>query len=176
MSDGLKEWALFIQLNALIKQVIRKKNPKEDCQLCMSLVDQAISNPTEKRVIFYICMELLQNVSHHAMRFTHKTTLGTFFFHQDAQNWYILTTNSIKQANVKALRTKLDQINGLHQNSMALKKLYKEIIQSDAPISKHAGLGLLDMVRKSKHALHYKFEKDSGANSIFTVMAAIEKR
>ena len=176
MSDGLKEWASFIQLNALIKQVIRKKTPKEDCQICMSLVDQAISNPAEKRVIFYICMELLQNVSHHAMRFTNKTFLGTFFFHQDEKNWYILSTNSIKQANVKPLRNKLDQINGLHQDSMALKKLYKDIIQADEPISKHAGLGLLDIVRKSKHALHYKFEENSGGNSVFTLMVTIEKR
>ena len=176
MSDGLKEWASFIQLNALIKQVIRKKTPKEDCQICMQLVDQAVNKPVEKRMIFYICMELLQNVSHHAMRFANQPVVGEFFFHQDADSWYILTTNSIKSVQVNPLRSKLDQINALQNDRVALKKLYKEIIKSDAPISKHAGLGLLDMVRKSKHGLQYKFEHGNNGNVVFTIMAAIDKK
>ncbi|MGB0523340.1 MAG: DUF6272 family protein [Flammeovirgaceae bacterium] len=176
MSDGLKDWASFIQQHPLIKQLIKKKNPQIDCQQCMSLVDQAVKQAVDKRMVFYICMELLQNVSHHALRVANQATIGEFYFQQDAKDWYILTKNFIKSTEVKPLKEKLDLINSLAENKMALRKLYKEIIKSEAPIGKHAGLGLVDIVRKSKHGLQYQFEEVERGKVLFTVMAAIDKK
>lgn len=176
MSDGLKDWAEFIQLNPLVRQLIGKKLPQKDCQTCMTLVDQTVRNSSEKRMIFYICMELLQNISHHAIRLANQAIIGEFVFHQDETNWYILTKNTMRKADVRKLKEQLDQVNELHGDQLALKKRYREIIKSDTPIGKHAGLGLLDIVRKSKNALCYKFEGSGNANQTFTVMATIKKK
>ena len=176
MSDGLNDLMASIQLNPLVKELINKHNPQKDCQLCIDLVDQCLKKKQDKRMVFYVCMELLQNISHHAQRLADKDYVGEFFFNNDQQNWYILTKNAINHVKAAQLKTKLKKLNEIADDQEALKQLYKEVISSESPISKHAGLGLIDIVRKSKHPLTYHFNSPSKDYIEFTVCATISKK
>jgi hypothetical protein len=71
--------------------------------------------------------------------------------------WYYVTTgNVLEQLKVPELRGKLDRVNSLDQEELT--QFYREIL-SDGKISSKggAGLGLIEMARKSGNKLHYDF-------------------
>jgi len=175
MSDGLKDWATWIQAHPLVKHFIYKRTSQQDCQACIDMVAPHLSSQAERRMTFYICMELLQNISHHAHRKIGQSHLGVFFLNQDQDNWYVLTENTVKQDQIYPIQLKLDQVNELSDDKVALKQLYKEIIKSDAPIQRNAGLGFVDIVRKSKNRLQYQFQQVGQELVKFSIMATIQK-
>lgn len=175
MSDGLKNWIDFVQMQPLIQHFIQKATVTQDCKTAMKLVTAELKQARKKRLIVHICMELLQNISHHALRSARERQLGLFCLNQDADNWYIMTQNQVAIHQIAALRQKLEQVNAISNNPASLKSLYCTIITADTPISKNAGLGIVDIVRKSKQELHYNIEQLSAKGSNFTIMATINK-
>ena len=175
MSDGLTDWIDFVQKQPLIHHFIQKKTVKQDCKAAMKLVAAELRTARKKRLIVHIGMELLQNISHHAVRPTREQKLGLFCFNQDVDNWYIMTQNKVAIHQIAALQQKLDQVNAISNDQISLKALYCIIITADAPVSKNAGLGIVDIVRKSKQSLHYKIEQLNAKEANFSIMATIHK-
>jgi hypothetical protein len=71
-----------------------------------------------------------------------------------------MSGNPIRKVNVPILKQKLDQINGLDKDG--LKDLYKEIIKNTTISEKGgAGLGFVDMARKSGERLEFDFPEMS---------------
>jgi hypothetical protein len=75
---------------------------------------------------------------------------------------------------MQSLQDKLDKINELDKEG--LKNLYKEIIKNNKLSDKGgAGLGFVDMARKSGRKLEYEFEPINDSSSFFSLKTTIER-
>ncbi len=127
-----------------------------------------------KRKVFNVMVECLQNIVKHCDDTDEDSTKpSAIFMIGKAENKYIVTSgNPVKNENVQNLRDKLDQINGLDKDG--LKALYKDIIKSTHISDKGgAGLGFVDMARKSGQPLEYEFEQLNEEFSFFSLQTSV---
>jgi hypothetical protein len=91
--------------------------------------------------------------------------------HENA-GYYILCGNKVFNSDIGILQEKIDFL--CHMNKEELKALYKERRRMDpGPGSKGAGLGLIEMARKSSEPLEYDFIPIDDEFSFFTIRAAV---
>jgi len=110
-----------------------------------------------KKRVFHIMVESIQNITRHQDAPEDKPEATAIFGIQKKGPWYYVTTgNVLEQNKVADLRGKLEKVNSLDQEELTA--FYREIL-SDGKISTKggAGLGLIEMARKSGNKLHYDF-------------------
>jgi len=120
------------------------------------------SQATLQKRIYYIMVEGLQNITHHQEEIANDSNFdkypGIFAIQKDGGRYFISTGNIVANDKIDALKSKLDIINSLDQNE--LKKFHREILASGSISDKGgAGLGLIEMSRKSGNKLLDSFEK-----------------
>lgn len=128
---------------------------------------EKISGKIKKRV-FHIMVESIQNISRHGDAHDEETSdYCSMFSIQKEKQWYYITTgNIIENSKIDDLKSKLDKINSLDQAE--LDKFYREVLGNGQLSAKGgAGLGLIEMVRKSGNKLSYEIEKVNDENSFF---------
>jgi hypothetical protein len=110
------------------------------------------------KTIFAVFVELAQNIMHYSAekeKINDKELgVGTILFSEDDNNFTIFSGNKIENSKASKLIKHLDIINSMDE--AALKKFYKERLHSSSEQdSKGAGLGLIDIARKSKSKINY---------------------
>lgn len=122
-----------------------------------NILESKIQAKTKKRV-FHIMVESVQNITRH-QDYTDERFSQTAFFaiQKNGPIFYITTGNVINTEHIAPLKQKLEQINNLDSNQLT--KVYLEIL-NDGKISEKggAGLGLIEIVRKSGNKLSYDFK------------------
>ncbi len=111
------------------------------------------------KTIFSVFVELAQNIMHYSAekeRIKGKEIgVGIILFSEDEKWFNIFSGNKIENTKVNKLTDHLNNINSMKEPE--LKKFYKkrlrDVKESD---SKGAGLGLIDIVRKSKSIIDYE--------------------
>jgi hypothetical protein len=131
-----------------------------------------------KRKVFNVMVECLQNIVKHSEEYTAGQQLvnTAIFMIGKKDDAYVITSgNPVKNINVDSLREKLDQINSLDKEG--LKAYYKEIIRSGSGLTDKggAGLGFVDMARKSGRKLEYEFNSLDNEYSFFTLKTSIAR-
>lgn len=108
-----------------------------------------------KRKVFNIMVECLQNIVKHSDEIQpHKSAI--FMIGRQEEEYIITSGNPMKKENVDDLKERLNKINSLDKDG--LKSLYKDIIKNTQISDKGgAGLGFVDMARKSGRKLEYDF-------------------
>ena len=123
-----------------------------------------------KKRIYSIMVEGLQNITRHqddAGDIEKKEESLGIFVIQKVDSLYFITTGNIVENNViPHLKSLIEKINGL--NKEELKAYYKQVL-SDGSLSDKggAGLGLIDMARKSGNKLFYSFREVDKIHSYF---------
>lgn len=129
---------------------------------------------TERRVqkkFYSILTECIQNVYYHLEDGTEKdqpieSESVLVMISAKPKYYKIKTSNHIPNSNVKALKEKIEQINNLDKDE--LKELYREALSNDSFSSKNtAGIGLMEIARKTDYKLEYSFEKINDNYSSF---------
>ena len=130
-----------------------------------------------KKKVFNVMVECLQNICKHADEFylqEHKLDGAIFMIGSDRNNYFIMSGNYIMNENVESLGDKLNQINNLDKDG--LKQLYKEIIINGNLSEKGgAGLGFVDIARKSGNKLDFNFVKVDAKFSFFCLKTNISR-
>jgi hypothetical protein len=129
-----------------------------------------------KRKVFNVMVECLQNIVKHSDEYqTEEGKHSAIFMIGKHEDEYIITSgNPIKNEIIPSLSTKLEKINSLDKEG--LKALYKDIIKSTEISEKGgAGLGFVDMARKSGQKLEYDFEKMDDKFSFFALKTTISR-
>lgn len=138
-------------------------------------IDSMQEDPTVKRKVFNVIVECLQNIAKHGEHledFTLKEVLPIFMIGKEKHRYVIASGNTLLNKHIKDLRGKLDRINSL--DKQGLKQLYKEIMRNNDISEKGgAGLGLVDMARKSGEKLEYDFRKLTKELSYFSLQIII---
>ena len=135
------------------------------------------SNSLQKRV-FHVMVESLQNISKHSGERKISSSIidghGLFFISRYENEYCITTGNVVLQDEVEAIKENLDQINS--SNKKSLKELYKQKIKRGSLSRKGgAGLGFIDMVRKTGEQLMYSFVKLNDKKSYFILTSTISR-
>jgi hypothetical protein len=134
---------------------------------------QGIFNQTDldkklkKRVVF-ILVECVQNITRHQElpEEASRENDGIFLIQSLDEMYNISQGNMIRNEHLDALKEKLDMVNSMDQEE--LKKQYKGIL-AEAAISEKggAGLGLIEIARRSGNKIRYTFKPVDDTYSFF---------
>ncbi len=130
-------------------------------------VKESASKTSLKNRIYFVMVEGLQNITKHKDDSNiNYSNNGMFAIQKNSEQYFITTGNVLKLEEAKVLKPKLEKINVLEKSQ--LKKLRNKILL-DGKISDKggAGLGLIEMARKSGKKLLFDFENIGHDNSFF---------
>lgn len=117
--------------------------------------------------IFFITVELLQNLFIHGAEDDTHTKHNFIFIAKNDAEVIILTSNLIENQNVNKIKNIFETINGFKSYD-ELKKYYMERLENNDISDKGgAGLGFITIGLKSHPPLEYKFEKINNKFSYF---------
>lgn len=158
-----------------------KFNPQTTKSVLL-LAERNINSITEdagiKRKVFNILVECLQNVVKHGEELENTDLAGTvpvLMIGREDNQYIIASGNAMFTENVVDLRSKIDVINNLDKHG--LKRMYKQIMRNNSMSEKGgAGLGLVDMARKSGEKLSYNFSIINDQLSFFSFKTAIPRQ
>lgn len=146
-------------------------------------LEKVEENGKIKKKVYHVMVECLQNISKHADDETQTasdslqeglTKTGIFLIGNDQNQYFITSGNGISNENIPALKSLIDNINSLNQDE--LKQLHKEKIRETAISNKGgAGLGFIDIARKTGNPLEYHFEPIDENNSFFLLKTIISR-
>jgi len=147
----------------------------------LSLTESNLDNVGEdskiKKRVFTIMVEGLQNITRHQEideKIDSNVETGIFLIQDINKRYYITTGNPILKKNIPALIEQLNTINSL--NADQLKEYYKNVLNDNIISSKGgAGLGLIEMARKSGNKLVYDFVNLSENYSYFYLNTEISQ-
>ena len=133
------------------------------------------SNSVQKKV-FHVMVECLQNISKHSENrhniISSKDGRGIFLVSKNEDEYNITTGNVIKNNKVESLKKMLENINNL--DKIGLKQLYKQQMREGRLSPKGgAGLGFIDIARKTGEKLIYSFLEIDDDNSFFVLTSTV---
>jgi hypothetical protein len=125
----------------------------------------------QKRV-YFVMVESLQNITRHQDEHQSEENHAFFIVHNTDGEYNLTSCNIIEDDKILELKCGLDKINSL--NSDELKDYYKHVLENTGMSDKGgAGLGLIEMARKSGNKLKYDFEHCENNNSLFYFKARV---
>jgi len=127
-------------------------------------------NPKTKKKVFNVVVECLQNLGFN-IQDSEEAVINLWV---EDGCYQVATGNYILKKNIERLQRWLEEINTLSKGD--LRKRYKEILDDDTfgPYG-GAGLGFIDIARKSGQPLNYTFEKVDDTVSFFSFRIQIPK-
>jgi hypothetical protein len=131
-----------------------------------------------KKKIFNVMVEALQNIVKHSDEAKDGSNnnhhAAIFLIGHEHSQYSIMSGNPVKNVNLPSLKSALEKINSLDKDG--LKELYKEIIKNTTISDKGgAGLGFVDMARKSGEKLEWAFVPMNDEFSFFCLKVNIAK-
>lgn len=151
-------------------------NEETSDQLIAMVDSKMVGFDEEKKIkkkVFNVLVECLQNVSRHAepdKGQDHESSI--LLIGRNDNSFFIITGNMMNNDKTEGLKAKLDQINKL--NPEEIRDKYKELMtQMEFSDKGGAGLGLLDIARKSANKFEYDFRKLGDKKSYFTLKVSI---
>jgi hypothetical protein len=125
---------------------------------------EVINEPVKNRKkVYFIMVESLQNITRHQDA---KVIEGFFSIYKSSTGFLITSGNIIQNSHINSLRDKLEKVNSM--SAEELKEYYYSVLNSEGFSEKGgAGLGLIEMVRKSGNKLSYDFDRINDTYSYF---------
>lgn len=110
-----------------------------------------------RKKVNFLMVECIQNIERHGIVHPeHDNSLGYFSLRSRENAFFLTSANIISSDIIHSLRSTLDHINELSEEE--LKKLYMEVLgQGKLSEKGGAGLGIIEMARKSGNKLEYEF-------------------
>ena len=147
-----------------------------------SLAEQSLEETQEsltiKKRVYHVMVECLQNICKHA---DHVETgqpdppgAGIFIVGEQEKQYTITAGNVIANDKVEGMAKTLDEINALDRDE--LKALYKKQMRESRLSEKAgAGLGFIDIAKKTGNKLDYNFTPINEMTSFFIIKTKVSK-
>ena len=126
------------------------------------------------KTLVYLIIEAVQNIERYSSHLSESK--DCVLIYSDGDYNYIITENSIEKSKSETLKENLDEV--LLMNKTELDTAYKKLIKSDFRTEKGAGLGIIDIARKSKSNLYYTLDNinDEFARYSLNVVIPVDKK
>lgn len=137
--------------------------------------DSETSVPIKKRV-YHVMVECLQNIGKHSDNIESGEPEipgnGIFMVSRSDQGFNVITGNPIANSKVEDVTNMLKKVNNMDEEE--IKAYYKQkILESRISEKGGAGLGFIDIVKKTGNRIDFHFEKINDATSFFIVKSLI---
>ncbi len=145
----------------------------------LQLVDDRLEHKSEnvktKKKVFSVLLECLQNIYNYQQlnEFERDNLLSAaLMVRRTEDSYHIITGNFVKNDIIHFLKSKIDKVNEL--DAEALKDFYKEVLLVSEPTPNGgAGLGIIDIARKSGSEIFYHFEPSEENYSFYSLEVKI---
>jgi len=139
------------------------------------LIEVEHKSPVRKR-LFSILVEILQNIQKHydhiAAEDVKDDDAIVFVLAKVEGVYSVLTGNYIPKNEVNALKMRIDEVNTM--SSDELKEKYRKTLdEGEMTIKGGAGLGIIDIARKSGNKLEYDFRQVSEKYCFFSLSVKV---
>lgn len=141
----------------------------------LSIIKGQMSTSGPAKKVYYIMVEMLQNISKHGdnMEEYPDGTSGIFYLGQTNDEFILTAGNFIKNEKVDEFRTRLDMVNSLNEDE--LNEYFNKILLDQSAIDpQKTGLGFIDMRLKTHREIAYDFTKVNDGFSFFTLQTSIK--
>lgn len=127
-----------------------------------------------RKKAYNVMVEGLQNITRHQINSENDIDkIGIFCLKKIDNKYYITTGNQVSNTDVSKLTTMLDKLNGM--NKEELRKYYVDLLNNGTFSDKGgAGIGLVDMARRSESKLYYNFKKVDEDNMFFYLKICLD--
>ena len=166
------------EFNLVYEGEITHQITKAFTSLAENNMNKEMEDANVKKRVFHVMVECLQNICKHAddVEYIENFTTGNGIFivgkHED--EYHIITGNKIANHKVEWMTELLNNINTLDKEG--LKDLYKSTMKDGKLSNKGgAGLGFIDIARKTGSALEFHFEKIDDDFSFFILKSRISR-
>ncbi len=138
-----------------------------------SKMEHLDENPKVKKKVFNILVECLQNLYHHIdqddiVHVRNEERSALLMIAKGPINYEITTGNYMKSEDVQDLESKINLVNGMDKDE--LKAYYKQVLSEGKMSAKGtAGLGMIDIARKSGQPLEYEFNPVNDRTTFFSL-------
>ncbi len=180
MTNGINKYDLIGDENVLLEHegAVNKEILLDTLTKIEGILDSLGVSKQKKRKIVNIAIETLQNLQLHSFPFekNQHEIPPLFLVGDNNENITITIGNLISNEETDLLNDKLKKINSL--NDEEIKFLYGVIMkQTVVKFSSKggAGLGLIDMKKKSGNKLEYSFQPVDNAVSYFSLKICVPK-
>lgn len=124
-----------------------------------------------RKRLFMFVLESLQNVSRHSDKKQH-ANMSLVVYSKSEGGYTVTTGNVISASNIDDLKSKLVEINSLGNDE--IRKVYRQTLSSPGLSSKGgAGLGLIEMAKKTGNKLDYDFVTLNNENAYFILSKTV---
>lgn len=148
-----------------------------------SLAESNMAKEEEKtavqKKVFHVMVECLQNISKHAEDYDANNEYiyagrGIFMVSKGEKEYHITTGNIIENTKIEELEKLLKTVNELDKDG--LKELYKkQIVEGSLSEKGGAGLGFIDIKKKTGKELMYHFLPVNETTSFFLLTSTITR-
>jgi len=154
---------------------------QESTKSILSMAERNLDSSGEessiKRKVFNVMVEALQNIVKHSDELIDgqiRSHAAIFLIGKESNRYSIMSGNPVQKSNVEKLKKTLEHINALDKDG--LKELYKEIIKNTTISEKGgAGLGFVDMARKSGGKLEFEFPEMNSEYCFFCLKVNVPR-
>lgn len=151
-------------------------------QIMETKMDYMEESPKTKKKVFNVLVECLQNLYHHIdvndenaaeQRRIIEQKSALFLIAKEGEIFQIRTGNYVDKESAQDLSDKLDKINSMDKDE--LKVYYQEVLNNGSLSDKGtAGLGMIDIARKSGNKLEYQLLAVNETTSFFCLNVKID--
>jgi hypothetical protein len=143
----------------------------------LSIIKGQMSTSGPAKKVYYIMVEMLQNISKHGdnMEEYPDGTSGIFYLGQTSDEFILTAGNFMKNEKVEDFRERLDMVNSLNEDE--LNEYFNKILLDQSAIDpQKTGLGFIDMRLKTHREIAYDFTKVDDDFSFITLQTSIKLR
>ncbi len=130
-----------------------------------------------KRKVYHSMVETLQNMNKHSDEIAELTQVGKgmFLIGKSKGAYFIITCNKVSEEKVALLKSAIEEVNTASKEE--LKEMYKHQLKHGKLSKKGgAGLGLIDIARKTERKLDYQFIPLDDESYFFILKVEIDKK
>ncbi|MCU4163134.1 SiaB family protein kinase [Carboxylicivirga caseinilyticus] len=164
------------EINLVYEGEVTQEITKTFTSLTEKSLAKTEESNTVQRKVFNVMVECLQNISKHADSLTDEEDdrRGIVMVSHGEESYNIITGNVIKNEKVEDLKKNLEQVNSLDKKGLS--DLYKQQMR-DGKISEKggAGLGFIDIAKKTGSKLGYQFKELNNEVSFFILTSTIKR-
>jgi hypothetical protein len=125
-----------------------------------------------RKRLFMFVLESLQNVSRHSDHTEH-SNMSLVVYSKEDGGYTVTTGNVIPTSNIDSLKKRLEEINNLQTGE--IRNVYRQMLSNSELSSKGgAGLGLIEMAKKTGNKLDYDFLDLDENNSYFILSKTVD--
>jgi hypothetical protein len=129
-----------------------------------------------QRKVYHVMVETLQNMNKHSDEIKERNIgNGLFIIGKKQDTYYVITSNKVAKNHKDHLENALIAVNSA--SPQELKEMYKRQIKEGSLSNKGgAGLGLIDIARKTGETLNYQFLQLDDENFFFILKVEINSK